>query len=405
VSEPWDETLEDEIRQSAPHIFEVKVYGPTGSVNFGPRIPLDVISCEITYDVTWSPYVQGTLTAVMPDPATMAKLDPRKVITVQVSAGYVRPGGRRDLRPMCTHAFVSHRTANYPANTVTLQFQGMEYLVDRVSAFSPSDSPQAQDEGQPYWTPATTVYQAIESVLLYTEISSRVPSNPTAYELGTDTFTGWVPAGETWAGQAGDNSLDVAREIADRNSLLFYADELGVWHVDYQLHLDDPVHSLRDGADGTIVQADDELSREGWANVVQVTYVWNTVSATTAGRTDLVTHQATAQAYLGDGPLSVETVGACPIQINRQMPSSNSLARTVAVDLLRRYSARGTAMQVEAVAAYWLRARDFVTVQLPNRQTPATSVEQIIQAITYDLGAGLMRMRLVQPEPGNIQAL
>lgn len=401
----WDETLEKEIRQSAPHIFEVKVYGPTGSVGFGARIPLDVISCELTYDITWSPYVQGTLVAAMPDPATMDKLDPRKVVTVQVSAGYVRPGGRRDLHAMCTHAFISHRTANYPANTVTLQFQGLEYLVDQVVAFSPDESPQGRDNSPPYWTPATTVYQAIESVRAFTEIDARAPGNPTAYEFGANTLTGWIPAGETWAGQAGENSLDVAREVADRNSLVFYADELGVWHVDYQLVLGDPAHSLRDGADGTIVQANDELSREGWANVVQVTYIWDTVSATTPGRTDLVTHQATAQAYLSDGPLAPITVGACPVLITRNMPSSNSLAKTVAVDLLRRYSARGTAMQLEAVAAYWLRPRDFVTVQLPNRAKPATSTTQMVQAITYDLGAGLMSMRLVQPEPGTISAL
>lgn len=395
--QPWDAALEAEVRQSAQHVYEVKVYEAPGSAP-GPLIPLSVQSCEVTYDPSWSPYVQGSLVVAMPDQATLAKLDPRKVVTVRVDAGYVRPGGRKDTRPLCTKCYLSRRRANYPDNTLTLEFQGAEYLADAVVAVSQADSPQAGS-----WSDTTTTGTAIDAALTYTGVKALIGSGATVYDFGADALVGWVPTGDPWVGRAGENSLEVAREVAARNDLWLRADEAGTFRVDYLATLaigGDPAHSLRVGADGTIVSAGLELSRDGWANEVRVVYTWNVVGTAGSGKDTLTTYRTIGRARVTSGPLSVAAVGRCPIVFERNMPSSQAQADLVAASLLKRYVDRGSTETIDAVAAYWLRPGDAVNLAIPG---PESATAKVIRALTYRLHDGAMSLDVATPQPGDIE--
>lgn len=401
---PWAAEAENLIRGALAHVFTVSVYTyPYNSPQADPLarpigevLPVVVTACTVTMDEFWSPFVQGELTAEIPDEATLNKLDPRTLVRIDVSAGYVLPGGVKDVHPLA-YCYLSERSVDYPANEMRLQFQGFEYLFDRDVAGTPDESP-ANTSGAP-WTSTTPVGYAMD------DVAGAVGIDISGSDIRvTDEIyfvAGWVDPGEPWFPQAGDNALSMAREVADRVDGWFRADELGVFRMSYRSWtIATPVHSLRVGADGTILGSSDRANRDDWANRAYVQYDWS-VLTTTGGTSTAVQKTASGAARLTGTPFDSGKVGTVTVSATRNWPATNGQAARAAAALLRRHTVRSTSLQLSAVAAYWVRPPRGVTVELPIGGQRNLAVS----AITFDLVTGRMDIRTRNLEPGAIEAL
>jgi hypothetical protein len=389
---PWSPDAEDLIRGALRHTYVVYIYPDTAGAP--AYLPVTVTSCSVTFDEFWSPYVQGTLTAVIPDAATLAKLDPRLLVVVEVRAGYILPGSVTDRHTICK-CLLSRRSVDYPGEQVTLEFQGPEYIVDGTLTTVAGGGPQALAPGGS-WTSTTTAAAAMSNV--YT--STRLGSLLTFTSLDTDPDgcgpdVGWVDPGAQWVGEFGENHLEVMRDVADRIDAWARVDEYGTFRISRRRWgTPTPAHRLRVGADGTIINSADTLARAAWANAVYLRYEW-TVTTSAAGVETVTPKAASAAAYAG-GKYDPDVVGMVSVSITRQHHVASSVqATSAALALLRRYSTRANALSVSAVAAYWLRPDAGVSVQLP------LGAEQTLRvsAVTFDLDAGRMDVLTRNPEP------
>lgn len=386
---PWSGDAEQLIRGALRHVFDVKIYPDTYTDPV--YLPVTVTAVTLTLDEFWSPYVQGELVAQIPDAATLAKLDPRLLVRVDVSAGYVLPGGIRDVHPVAV-CFLSGRSVDYPANELRLAFQGPEWALDRYVAGVDAASPAN-------WTSTTRAGNAIYSCLSFAgfEILS---TSAYRFDEDVDRALGWVDPGQPWVGQAGDNPLSLAREIADRVDGWFRCDRDGLWRFSQRRwSAGEAAHRLRAGADGTIISSSDTAGRDEWANRSYVHYQWSTLT-TTGGVSTAVQRSASGAASLA-GPYAPNTVGTVTVRAERAMPSTTTQATEAAKALLRRYSVRADSLQISAVAAYWLRPPNTVTVELPGAQLR----EVCISAITFDLVTGRMDLRTRNPVAPDVIAL
>lgn len=401
---PWSGDCETAIRGAVEHVWSVRFFLEQYEVDTEITGLLPV-SAEVTYDAGWAPYVQGSLTIVRPDKTLLAALDPRKRIRVELSAGYVLPGSVRDVHRMCL-AYLSSRQVNHPADTVTLGFQGKEYLYQDWAAGTAEQSPAGptwatlpdpNPSGLYGWTSTQRADDAIKLCIQVMTTGTSAWRDTNFGQLMTDA--GWVDAADRWVGQAGDEPLGMAYEIASRINGWFYADENGVWQLrpfDQLGHSDSGHHRIRPGADGTLVSGQDDLTREGWANYVQVTYRWQT--RTPATGTGTVTERtATGSAAVTDGDYAEPLSNRVAFLSERTTPGSVAQAQTAARSLLRRMLDRGTDIQVEAVAAYWLRVGVDIYLDLPGQDQRRL----IIQAVTFQLDTGLMNIRARLPELGD----
>lgn len=384
----WSPDAETLIRGALRHEFEVKVYPEPSESDL---LPIDVIECSLTYDEFWSPYVQGELTAVIPDADTLAYLDPRQLVRVDVYAGYVLPGGVRDVHLMAC-CYLSGRSIDYPANELRLSFQGPEYVIDAA---------EATMDDLAAFTSESTAYGAVDTCLTMADYKLM----PIAITNGFDAdaysrnATGWVDPAQDWLAKTGDNWLNIARDIADRVDAWFRCDETG-WFRLTRREWGPSIerHKLRVGADGTIISASDSMSRDGWANSAQVHYSWSTLT-TSGGVSTAVPKQAIGAAELNGSDYDPDAVGAVFVRSTRPFPSTKALAQAAAASLLRRYSVRAKSLSLSAVAAYWLRPPMGVTVELPVGAQQRLNVS----AITFDLVAGRMDIRTRHPGPGLVQ--
>jgi hypothetical protein len=401
VCAPWQGQCETAIRGPVEHVWAARFWLEEYAVDT-EIVGVLPITCEVTYDVSWSPYVQGSMTIVRPtDPALLAALDPRKRIRVEVTAGYVLPGAVQDVHRMCV-TYLSSREVNYPADTVTLGFQGKEYLYQQWIAGTAEESPAGplwamlpdpNPSGLYGWTSGTRAEEAVRLCIQVMTTGTSTGRDQTFGELMRDI--GWVDAADRWVGQAGDAPLAMCMEIAGRIDGWFYADENGVWQLRSRGLDGDPSHQVRPGADGTLVSGTDALTREGWANYVAVTYRWQTRTPAT-GTGTVTDHVASGFATVTDGPYADYLANRVSLLSDRDMPGTVAQAQRAASSLLRRTMDRGTDLNVESVAAYWLRVGSGITLDLPEQ------VQQylVISAVTFHLDTGLMNITARLPDLG-----
>jgi hypothetical protein len=395
---PWSAEAEDLIRGALRHVYTVKIFPETTGTPV--PLPVTVTSCSLTYDEFWSPYVQGTLTAVVPDSATLAALDPRKLVRVEVSAGYVLPGAVTDSHLMC-RCLLSRRSVDYPGNEMTLDFQGPEYVVEGTTTTADGGGPQALAAGGS-WNSNTTVAEAMAAIFDTINLGSILSF--TSFDPDADGTGGraqWIDPGQVWAGASGENHLDIARDIADRNDAWVRVDEFGVFKTTRRRWEGTATaHRMRVGADGTVITSSDTLARDDWANAAYVRYEW-TVKTTSAGVETETPKSASAWCF-SSGAYDPDLVGMVTVMETRQNHvATKQTAAYAAESLLKRRATRSNALTVSGVAAYWVRPEMTLAVLLP------VGAEQFLVAsqVVFDLDAGRMDIRTRHREPGPVRAL
>jgi len=385
-TEPWDRSVETLIRESLPHVYTVTFHNAAGLEIRG----FNVTSCTVRLDEYWSPYLQATLTITLPPAGGLALLDPRLLVTVTISAGYVLADGLTDVHPIGI-GYLARRTINQPDNQVTLEVAGPEYLVEEWRSLAQEWAFDGDELRATDWHDTTEARDAVRTCLDVCGAIDNYDDPRFDYYNAMDT-TGWAPAPpDFWIPREGDPALPIARDIAGRIGGWFRCDELGKWRLTPRPVDDDNaqiVHYLRAGVDGTLINSDGTLSREGWANAVLVHYQWGSAD----------NQQVLGSAWISSGPYAVDVVGTVVHSIESPNKASAAHADRRAASALKQLIGMGFAYSVEAVAAYWVRPTDVISLDLGVEDAQLA----FVSSIAWDLDAGRMSITTRQPAPGTI---
>lgn len=379
----YDPSLEDLIRGPLPQLWQVLVYDAAGS-----QIPLQVQSCSLTFDEAWWPYVQGSVTArISDDQATLDRLDPRQKVRVEVQAGYRLPDNSKDIHLLAQCWLVS-RSVDRPANLLELSIQGGEYIAGRVVEFLNV----VAIPNKAAWSSTTAARAAVNDCLT---AAGQVASSADWDYAAASQETGWSGDGTDRYGvqlpAQGASPLDVAADIAARVGAWLYCDGAGVWHMPVKPSTASAVtaHQLKVGNNGTVIDSATVLERgDDWGNAVleEITY------ANASGAEVKVW----GRARLASGPFAVATIGAVVVKVDRAIRTYVSQARAdqMAGALLGSVLTLGRSLSLDAVAAYWLRPTQTVTVQLPL----GGQERVLVSAVRFNLDDGSMAIRTRLPE-------
>jgi hypothetical protein len=370
---PWDGSLETLIRESTQYVYAVNLFTYAGAEITG----LYVTSCTVRMDEYWTPYLQATVTIVLPSAATLALLDPRLRVRVEITAGYVLPGGLIDSH-LLGIGYLARRTIDQPDNEVTLEVAGHEYLYEDWRDLTGNDWYPA------VWNATTPARAGVHDCL--SACKAVVDTTGWAFTEAMQD-TGWADdPPDVWLPGQGDPALAFARDIAGRVEGWFRCDELGVWRLTPRpadAGGAEIVHYLRTGVDGTLISSAGTLSREGWANAVLVKYSWPP------------SNYAFGSSQIASGPYAVSTVGTVVRSYEYPWKGSGTNATKRARAAVRQLVGLGFAYTVDAVAAYWVRPTDVVSLDL-GVEAPALA---FVSSIAWDLDAGRMSLTTRQPMP------
>jgi len=389
----YDAAVEDLLRGPLEHRWSVQFYDADDD-----PIDLDVTSVEVTFDEHWWPYVQGTITAVPTSQAVLDALDPRQIIRCVISAGYVLPGRVEDVHPIA-ELYLARRVVRRPDNDVVLSVQGPEYLFGRTTELNGVTN----IENLGTWDSTTEARDAINSCLYAVGYPiNRYPVDGSGWDYeGASRATGWSGDlywdGSQWVDETyGANlvnthpvALDVARDIAARVDAWLRCDETGIWRCSgYPTLASVAAHQLKVGAQGTVISSQTTMERtEDWANAVIAHFTWRNINGD---------QESWASAHVTSGPFAVDQVGIVATLVERPLPAwiSQSRREAMAASLLRRSLSKGRGINLDAVAAYWLRPGHTTTVALPL----GPQERHLISAVTYRLADGSMSLTTRVPD-------
>lgn len=362
VTDPFSADTPDLLTRSLSHVAAARLVMPDGET-----VALDMVDGSLSWDERRSPRVDCQLDVRLPtDAAQLSRIDPRTGARLVVDAGYVRPGGARDVQ---TIANLSTRTRRVlrPADRTTLVARSDESLVIDTGA----------DTG-PAVTGATT------TATITSLIQQVFPGTPV-------TVSG--PAGPAVTTEAYADRWDRIADLADRIGAQVYDDGLRAWKIAPAPALGTVVADLAVGATGTITDSAADLTRDGdgedsstWANAVVLVHEW--VDGTGA------TQRITSRRRVTTGPYAAVTGNTKVLRVDRQSQISQANADVAAASLVARTVTRGRTLTLTAVSAYWLRPGHTVTVTLPTGGTET----HLVVAVTFDLRAGLMDVTTRLPD-------
>ena len=317
----------------------------------------------IAHDEGWAPYAQAQITVRVPDQDTLDLLDPRTAARIGIDAGYVYPGGQRDVHRL-GELLISERVVNRPENTITLTLESDERLVmDNAPVFWDSDDTEV-------WFSATARCSTVVGTLL----NLALAYTPT---IVFDPALSSEPLGADLTIEEGGSFWNAITDIADRIDAQVYHDGLGVWHVKPRpATAGRSAAQLRTGPGGTITASRTTLSREPWANAVVIQY-----------------EDGNAYAIAREGAFSTAEVPRKVMTIQRDTLPRGGGARAAGA-LLKRTISRGRAITLTVVDALWVRPGHTVTVQLPT----GPQERHLVVSTRRRLGTGLMEITTRLPD-------
>lgn len=361
----WDPRMGDLIRESVRHVTRVYTRDKAQVIR-----DLDVISCAVDYDEQRVPQIQATVTCVLPDDYEyLLQLDPRTHgARVVIMAGYGFPGEDDDIHPLAD-LVIRERNIDRPENTMTLNLQSEESLF--IDAAPTGSGVFAVSSGGPV-------------ALAQQTIAEKIP-NPTFQVLpGAEGYDGGY-------GLQGSDAYDVVQNALDSIGVQFFNDGvLGRYVFAPPAEIIEPVHhDLRVGSAGTLIDTQVSLTRGAeWANHVIIRFgdIEDEANAQRANE---------GKARIADGPFAaVNGNDKVFFEERRETYVGDAEADQIAKSVLMRRLTYGRSMVLTAVAAYWLRPRMSVTIQLPTGITEY----HLVSAVQFDLAAGTMQLKTRLPE-------
>lgn len=374
LTAPYLARAEDELGQSLQHVHIVEAVTALGTVT------LECKSLDLTYDEGWAPYAQASIEVKAPDDqALLDALDPRRGVRILISAGYVYGDRVRDVH-LVADLGLRTRTVARPGDTMTLNAASDEALLQDAG----NVGNEALGREHPTLWDVTEAVRAMVPLALgaptWIESSiapAQVLTQPLWWSSWWSMITAWVDEVEAW----------------------FYHDGLGGWVLRPRpTRASQARHALRTGAGGTITESQADLSREGddWANAVSTLYRWSDAAG--------IAYSMIGNAWISDGPLAAYKPDGTPRPGLRRLvyefstPANQAAANAAARALLTRRASGGRRVSATAIAAYWLRPGDTVTVQLPT----GSQERHLVSRVKFFMPSGSMTITTRLPDDSTI---
>lgn len=334
-------------------------------------IPLAVDDYSIRWDENRSPRVHATLVCAVPeDAAILDLLDPRSIVRIQVLVRYRLPDGTYDEHQVAD-LHLRTRRVKRPENVMTLTCASDEaLLIDAAPAAPYYEGVLLHDSCVAYIT------QTIEQLAASTPIAAptvEVSTGPgpafTCDAFPTDFWGCIIDAADALDASLYDNGDRVFRLAPHRYTTAESALALTV------------------GQNGTLITSDSGVDRDQWWNSVIVMWTWlNRTSPDTPDR-------IWAVSKIKAGPLAPATAGRRSFFEQRQGQVTAAIAERVAQTIMRRLLARARTYELEAIAAWWVRPEDTVTITLPT----GNQERHLVASVTFRTG-GLMSLKTRLPD-------
>jgi hypothetical protein len=320
-----------------------------------------ILAGSVTLSEDWSPFAQ--LSATVPNiftTAELAQLDPRQLVTVRVTAGYVFPDGFADMNVIFTGQLEERKVRN-PDGVIDIKASGAELFAIESKWLD-----------VPTWKTFAGVNEAVQYFAAYGTPGGAVPftsSLPNAYQPSMVTS---IPL------DTGDVLWDVLDDIATTAGVRLYVDVDGTWTIAPKATAAAETDAfLTTGGGGIVTESEDILTRDDYYGAAAIKFSWKDaggVDRTMTGRYGA----AGAKTFTADRKRAVT-----------QLQADNAAKLTV-----KNLSTRGNSYQLSGVAAYWLRPGDTVQVTLAN----GTEARHIAKAVTFNLTGATMRVSTREPQ-------
>lgn len=362
---PFREDAEVLLSRSIGHYVKVEAVVPSQAA----PIPLDVEDVSIAWDETQAPRVQCEVTAAVPeDQVTLDLLDPRTGVRLNVYVGYIRPGGDEDVH-LVADLGLRERTVNRPSNTMDLTAMSDEMLVI---------------DGSPANLIATGAQASVPEAMRLLMYAATVPDVTVVINHPDQTPTSVSEISDRW---------ETITDLADQIEAAVYDNGLRDIVIEPRVKKVTSVSAatLKVGTNGTILRSDTTLSRDEWANYVYLEYQWRN-----AGGTDSRII-GTATAATGS-PFDIAVAGMKIEHIQRESPTTQTAADKAAAVILGRMLSRSRSYSLTAIAAYWLRPGDTVTVQLPT----GGQERHLVASVRFDPINGTMDVKTRLPDTASV---
>jgi hypothetical protein len=366
VTAPYADDAADRIRFNSRHVITATAYPATGE-----PIPLDVEDADVQFDESWSPYVQASLTCMVPgDQETLDRLDSREKLRIKIHAGYVWDSVSEDVQ-MLADLYVTDREVKRPENRLLIRAASDEGLAQ--------DFKRLSWEAQPPQSNLAAALQHHADRAVLPDPSPTIVSDFDA-SYGADAVAGVTQ-------DPGQDSWSLIAESANRAGVKIFCDENRIWHIAGAPDINaEPSLILNTGGGGIIKDSTGIISRSEFQNTVTIKYSWRD-----SGGVDRVVY---GNAYISSGPLSIYTIGRMGYYEEREIPATQAQADAAASKALRARCKRGRSYSMSAISAYWLRPRNVVTVSLPD----AEQERLLVSSVQFTYPAGSMNLRLRRPE-------
>lgn len=323
---------------------------------------LQIVGGTVAWDETRAPRVAASLDVrTLDSQAAYDQADPRAAVRLQVSAGYVRPGGVTDIHPLADLSLRA-RTLNRPDNTLRMTAASDESIVVDNSPIS------------------DTVMSGTAQSLIQSLVAAAMGSTPA-----------WVVDVDASAAVTLDAVTDrfaSLNDVADQIGARVYDDGLRTWHIGPSVVAGTTAAAvLLVGAGGVLVSTEATMQRSGdYFNRVVLDYRWRTAAG--------VESKIIGVSAQASGPYAAGVENTVTYYERRTTSSTQATANAAAAAILARTVQRGRTFTLTAPSHYWLRPGHTVTVQLPL----GPQERHIVQAVEFDLPTARMTLTTRRPD-------
>lgn len=335
-------------------------------------VPLDLLpGSTVDWSERRSPCVAANLVCSIPAADVLARLDPRKNVRVTITAGYHLADGTRSVAQVA-NLHLRTRTVDRPRHTLTLTAVSDEALVIEGAK-------RAVSLDSPYVPP--TLADGIGSLILQVLAGTPAAGRP---------ITNTLPA-KTGQTVIGTDYWRAITDLADQGDADIYDEGDRVFRIAPRVYTaSTSVATLRTGPGGTVTATSSTVDRDDFANDVQLRYEWRDAGGAEQG--------ITGAAALSSGPWAPASVGFCGYTEDRPGPITQAAADAAAATLLRRLTSRSRTIELEAVAHWWIRPRQTVTIQLPTGEQSRV----LVVSVRFDIDRRTMHLTTRAPETETI---
>lgn len=372
MTAPFKPEAETLISGKVDHTFSAKAL-PL----FGEPFDLDVTNVRIGFDEGWVPHIQADITCALPDADKLALLDARVGCRVQVTLGY-RYGKDHEESHVVADLHLRSRSIRHGTAEMTLNLASDEDLLrDHITL---GDEEVSRNGINDFVFDVLTMTDPPYSAF----IRSDFENGELAEALAGDPAEANKESTEL-APVLGKTAWTLIEEAQRRTGAWVYCRNGRDWTIAKRAEVtDSPAHRLSIGQNGTILEGDSVLGRDGFYNEVFLRYEWTEF---------MLPYYQIGQARISGGPLSIYSVGRQTYVETIDRKVNQAEADAAALDKLSRALTKGYEFTVRAVAAYWLRAGDTVSLTMDG-----ITENLLVKSVNFDPADGTMAVVLRKPE-------